>query len=624
MTKTLDIDLITVKDDIGCYIAQKWCDWDWRRQVWKTEKDEVQRYVFATDTTKTSNSSLPWSNKTTIPKLCQIRDNLFANYMATMFPKKKNIEWQSNTKDDQDEAKTSAIEAYMTWVCDKPEYYHEVAKLVLDYIDYGNTFVMPEWVDERTPATGTEVPPTGYVGPALRRINPTDIVFDPTAVNFTSSPKIIRSIISLGELKEMMARESKSEQDQEDSKALFEYLKDIRKRVAEFPGELTVKDSIYQVAGFDNFRAYLASDNVEVLTFYGDIYVKETDTYKRNQIIKIADRHKVISERPNPSIFGHAPIYHVGWRVRPDNLWAMGPLDNLVGLQYRVDHLENMKADIWDLTRFPVFKVKGLPADDWTWRPGERIHIDMDSDVELLAPDVGALQANTEIAILEQKMEEMAGSPKEAMGFRTPGEKTKYEVQRLENAASRIFQNKISQFEMHLVEPALNAMLELSRRNMDTTTIRIFDDEFKINTFKDLTPEDITGNGRIRPMAARHFAEQAQMVQDLNAFMSSAAGNDAEVLMHFSAIKLARMWEKLLDLEDYNLVQPYVRITERADAQHLQNVATEQMQMNTMTSSGMGTDYDTDAAEQAPQPMVSGAQEQGAAGQPSQPGNILA
>jgi hypothetical protein len=27
----------------------------------------------------------------------------------------------------------------------------------------------------------------------------------------------------------------------------------------------------------------------------------------------------------------------------------MGPLDNLVGLQYRIDHLENAKADALDL-----------------------------------------------------------------------------------------------------------------------------------------------------------------------------------------------------------------------------------------------------------------------------------
>ena len=51
-------------------------------------------------------------------------------------------------------------------------------------------------------------------------------------------------------------------------------------------------------------------------------------------------------------------------------------------------------------------------------------------------PDVNALQANMELANLQEQMEIMAGAPREAMGFRTPGGKTKYEVQSLENAAS--------------------------------------------------------------------------------------------------------------------------------------------------------------------------------------------
>lgn len=608
MSKTFDIDLYLEKDQLACSISNKYIDWNNRRQIWILEKEEIQRYVFATDTTKTSNVVLPWSNKTTIPKLCQIRDNLFANYMATMFPKRKNVIWEGQTANDQDNEKASAIEDYMTWVIDRPEYYNEVAKLVLDYIDYGNVFVMPEWIDGRNTPTGSNATQVGYAGPRLRRINPLDLVFDPTAPNFTDTPKIIRSILSIGEVKEMLERETKTVEEAEDSKKLYQYMKDMRQHVAEMAGEGVTKDAIYQIAGFNSYRDYLQSNMVEILTFYGDIYTQETDTFERNQIIKVVDRHKILSQRANPSFFGHAPIYHVGWRIRPDNLWAMGPLDNLVGLQYRLDHLENMKADVWDLTRFPVFKIKGLPADDWEWGPGARIHMDGDSDIELLAPDVGALQANTEIAILEQKMEEMAGSPKEAMGFRTPGEKTKYEVQRLENAASRVFQNKISQFEMHLVEPALNSLLDLAQRNMTEQTIRIFDSEFKVARFKELTPEDITGNGRIRPMAARHFAEQAQMIQDLNAFMGSAAGHDPEVLMHYSSVKLAQMFEKLLDLESYNVVQPYIRITERADAAHLQNVAVEQMAQNSSTASGMGNDYDLDQAQGpvAPGPQVPG------------------
>jgi hypothetical protein len=185
-------------------------------------------------------------------------------------------------------------------------------------------------------------------------------------------------------------------------------------------------------------------------------------------------------------------------------------------------------------------KVKGY-VQDLDWSPGEKIFIGDDGDVELLAPDPTVLQANTEIAVLEQKMEEMAGSPKEAMGFRTPGEKTKYEVQRLENAASRIFQNKTSQFERNFAEPVYNGMLELARRYMDDSVIRIFDSEFKVADFKTLTPEDITGNGRIKPMAARHFAEQSQLVQDLNAFFGRSRSGPSCLT---SAEKVARMFER--------------------------------------------------------------------------------
>jgi hypothetical protein len=508
-----------------------------------------------------------------------------------MFPKKKNVVWEGDTKEDSDVKKTKAIESYMGWAMDRPEYYSEISKVVLDYIDYGNAFVMPEWIDGRNPSNEENGLKYGYVGPLLRRINPLDIVFNPTAVSFKESPKIIRSMISKGEVKELLSRDAKTPEEQADAEVLFRYMMGMRQYITDYPGEVTTKDAIYQIAGFNSFRSYLTSDSVEILTFYGDIYNDNTGKFDRNQIIKVVDRHKIISRRENPSYFGTAPIYHVGWRIRPDNLWAQGPLDNLVGLQYRIDHLENMKADVWDLTRYPVFKIKGY-AEDFEWQPGERIYIGDDGDVEVVAPDTGALQANTEIAVLEQKMEEMAGSPKEAMGFRTPGEKTKYEVQRLENAASRIFQNKISQFERDLVEPSLNAQLELARRNLSATSIPIFDQDFKVTDFLSISPSDLVGNGRIKPMAARHFAEQAQMVQDLNNFFASAAGHDPTVLIHFSAKKLAQMWERLLDIEEYGVVQPYIRISEMAEAQMLQQVAMEQAQMTATTPSGMGGDYD--------------------------------
>jgi len=608
--KVLDLLDVITPDQLARGICEKYQTWESFRQQKVAEWQEVQKYVFATDTTKTTNSSLPWSNKTTIPKLCQIRDNLFSNYMATMFPKRRNIKWISDTEEDNEKDKKDAIENYINWVTDRNEYYDEVEKVVLDYIDYGNCFATVEWSDRRVQVEESEDSggkiQSGYVGPQLRRINPLDIVFNPTAPSFGESPKIIRSIVSLGEIKEMLERLSTDANEKEDAQKMWDYIRGIRQTVTQYVGDLSVKDEIYNISGFTSYRNYLESNYVEVLTFYGDIYDDESEEFRRNRVIKIVDRHKVISDNVHPSDFGTAPVFHVGWRIRPDNLWAMGPLDNLVGMQYRIDHLENMKADVFDLIAYPPLMVKGY-VDDFTWAPMERIYTSDEGDVKLMSPDVNALQADTQIAILEAKMEEMAGSPKEAMGFRTPGEKTKYEVQRLENAAARIFQNKTGQFERRGPENWLNAMLELARRNMTDQVIRVFDNDYKINVFQSLTQDDITGYGRLKPVAARHFAETAQLVQDLSNFRQSTAGSDPSLLMHFSTVKEAALWEELLEIEKYQIVQPYIRIHEQKDAQMLSNINQEQTAAQTAQPAGITPDDYTAGAENSPEPPAEGA-----------------
>lgn len=589
--KTLDIQALGIAPDhLGTEIARKFQQWQTMRQVKVAEWNEIRRYIFATDTTETTNSKLPWKNKTTIPKLCQIRDNLNANYVASLFPKRKWMWWEGDDIESDTKQKRDAIESYMEWAVDRSDFKNEVSKLVLDYIDYGNCFATVEWVDQTKQLPDrTQV---GYVGPIPRRISPLDIVFNPIADNFENSPKIIRSLVSLGELKKLLQSQSTPDNAAE-IETMFEYLMRYRANsnssTHQPSFDLKEKDSYLQVDGFTNYFTYLQSGYCEVLTFYGDLYDVEKDELLENHVITIVDRHKVVSKRPNDSFFGTAPIFHSGWRVRQDNLWAMGPLDNLVGMQYRIDHLENLKADVMDLTVFPPIRVKGF-VEDFSYGPMERIYMGDDGEVELLAPNVQALQVNTEISVIEQKMEEMAGSPKEAMGIRTPGEKTAYEVQRLESAAGRIFQSKISQFEEQVVEKILNAMLEQARRKMGQTTIRAFNDQFKFATFKSLTADDITGMGRIRPMAARHFAEKAEVIQNLTQFFGSAIGQDQSVNVHFSGIRVAQMIEELLNLEDYKIVEPYVRLAEQADAQRLANTHQEQVGMEAMTPAGLAQD----------------------------------
>lgn len=598
--KTLQLENLISPDMLAKEISDYWVKWNLARQETIRDWDEIRRYIFATDTTKTSNSKLPWKNKTTVPKLTQIRDNLHANYIASLFPKRKWLHWMADEKTSAYASKRMAIEDYMRWVTDHPEFKQVASQLILDYIDYGNCFGTVEWNDGNYIEESGKVT-YGYQGPALVRISPLDIVFNPISSSFQDSPKIVRSIIQRGDLHGMLERDT--DLDQESKEELAKYFDDIRARASELSSDLSEKDSYLRVDGFDSFRYYLESDYVELLTFYGDIYDPDTKTYKRNRKIIIADRHKIISDKENPGYFSSAPIFHSGWRVRQDNLWAMGPLENLVGMQYRIDHIENLKADVFDLNAFPPLKIKGY-VEDFEWGPMERIYVGDDGDVQPLAPDASILQANMEIQNLQNQMEEMAGAPKEAAGFRTPGEKTAFEVQRIENAYNRIFSSKIRQFEEFL-EYLLNAMLELGKRKMTDKTIALWDDELKIQIFKDLTKEDITGVGRIKPMAAQHFAEKSEKIQNLTNLFQTL-GADPSIKMHFSSVKIAQLIEELLDLEKDEIVQPYVQISEQQEAQRQQRSAQEDLLMEAGERSGIREDdYDNELETPSPENLQS-------------------
>jgi hypothetical protein len=586
-SRVLAVEDVIQADRMATKISEDWITKDNMRQVWKTDTEEVRRYVFATDTSHTSAGSIPWKNKTTIPKLCQIRDNLIANYLATMFPKMNNVVWEANELNSQSKKKRDSITSRARWWMEQPFFKSEMTKIVSDYVDSGNCVATVDWLDSR--AAQPAQMQSGYVGPVIRRINPFDIVVNPTAENFQVSPKIVRSVISLGELKELMQRMSE-DGNREMYDELWKYIREIRGSAKTASGEWTQLDNLYSMDGFSSFQNYLQSDTVELLTFYGDMYDSEEDVLYKNYVITVVDRHKVVSKKPNPSFFSYPPIFHAGWRMRPDNIWAMGPLNNLVGMQYRMDHVENMKADIWDWATYPMIVVTGF-VESFTMQPGEIIYASEEGKVDVIQPQVQILQANSENAYLSALMEEMAGAPKEAMGFRTPGEKTKYEVQRLENAASRIFQNKIKQFEEQILEPLLNAMLELDRRNLTgATTIKVFDDELKAATFRTLTVEDITGVGRIRPIAARHFAEQAELIQNLTALSQSQLW--PTVSPHFSGVKLSKLFESSFDIEDKEIVIPFVALAEQAEGQRLAQALQESVMQSTGTASGMGDDFD--------------------------------
>ena len=328
---TLDLTSIIVKDDIATELISLYTDWETRRANWIAEKAEIQRYVWATDTKKTSNRSLPWKNSTTLPKLCQIRDNLYANYMAALFPKRKWLIWEADNNKDQSKAKAEVIEAYISNVTDRPEFKAEISKLVLDYIDYGNVIAGAEWMDQRVFNEESNVEKIGYVGPMVKRISPLDITFNPVARSFYSTGKFTRALYTLGDFASIVEKESLSD-DRIEAEKLLAYMGDLRIAVGQFTGSFNTKNEILEVSGFGSFVDYLRSNYVEVITFYGDYYDTNAKKLHKNKVITIVDRHKVVHIKDNPSLLGGDGMYHCGWRTRQDSLWAMGPLDNLVGM----------------------------------------------------------------------------------------------------------------------------------------------------------------------------------------------------------------------------------------------------------------------------------------------------
>ena len=265
----------------------------------------------------------------------------------------------------------------------------------------------------------------------------------------------------------------------------------------------------------------------------------------------------------------------------------MGPLDNLVGMQYRIDHLENLKADVFDLIAHPVMKVQGY-VEDFDYGPNERIYVGDDGNVDFIRPDPTALNADTQIAVMENRMEEMAGAPRQAMGVRTPGEKTAFEVQSLQNASGRIFQNKINYFEHMFVEPLLNDMLSVARRTLNSKDIvKSIDDVLGVQIFETITKDDLSANGRIYPVGARHFAAKANLLQNLTQLAGSAMGQDPSINIHLSGKKMAKLIEEVLDLEKYGIYKENVRIFEQQETQQLINSAQQEVNSKQSLSNEM-------------------------------------
>lgn len=559
-------------DTMGTAVGTLWDKWARARDTWVDEKAELRAFVTATDTSTTTVTQ--WKNSTTMPKICQIRDNLHSNYLSSIFPNDNWIRWEAYDNAAASKSIRQMITAYVRHKAKQCDLRGVVSELIFDFIDFGNAFAEPEWDfgSRSLDAKGREH--SSYVGPRIRRISPLDIVFNPVAPTFEESPKIIRYIKTIGELEQLSQ-----------SSPMWKEAFDKATAMRNTSGGVYNRDDYnkalgFEIDGFGSLKEYYDGEYVEILRFLGNYYDSENKTTLVGKEIIVIDRSITVDIRDIGSPVGNGNVAHVGWRKRQDNLYAMGPLDNLVGMQYRIDHLQNLKADAMDLLVHPPLAIQG-DVEPFEWGPECVVQITGEGSVtELTKSAQGVAVADQEINMLEARMEEYAGAPKQAMGIRTPGEKTLGEVQSLENAAGRIFQEKAVNFEIFL-ERLLSGFLAEAQMHEAGTEIPLLDEELGFVDFTQITNSSLIKNGVVRPVGARHFGQANRIMQNLTQAMNGPIGE--KIAPHLSGQALAGLLEDVLELQRFDLIRANVAVHEDAEMKGAADAAQETRQVQAGT-----------------------------------------
>ena len=573
MPNTFEIKELQQPEGLAAAIADKFVTWENSRDKWYRNAKETLENLYATSTRDIYNQTREYDNSTHIPKITQIRDMLITYYLDAMFSLPDYVDWEAYDYDSIDVNTRNTLKSVAKQMVEDSGFKPTIRELVEDYVDYGNCFAT---VVNVTDTLGDAII---YQGPRAVRLDPLNIYFDPLASDFNRSPKIIRSIKTLGELI------AESEDLPEDAKMYKEALNKaienrsmVRDRLAETNAEL-IKDDICNIAGFGNWSAYYASDTVELLTFYGDIYNMEDNKLHRNTRIVVMDRSHVLLEEPIKNYGFKSNIFKAGWRDRKDNLWSMSPLDNIKGMQFMIDFLENKRADIFNYISNPMIVTKGDVEMPEYLYPGCQVGLDVDSDLQFARPDATALQADLYIDRYINLMEEMAGTPREAMGFRTPGEKTAFEVSQLNTASSRLFNEKTRKFELEMLEPLLTLMLRIYMTN-PTRTVKIRNQlEDGTVLFEEVNLDQLQANGRFVAMGSNTYTEKARMAQTVMQIYNSAIPSDPLVFNYFNPKTLAKIIAYTTGLDSWpDIVKENARTNAELEMRQTQEFAQQQLE----------------------------------------------
>lgn len=528
------------------------------RNTNRSKWEELESYLYATDTTSLKGSS-SHDHTTHIPVLAELKEELEAIMYATVLPHEDFLSWVPFTQDSAAKIVRKKIMAFIKNRHSLNGFDKVFRKLIQDLVMYGNCFVKVNYVDER-------VNGVGYIGPKPIRLSPYDIVFDPTRADFDKTPKIVRAVMTMGEFISWAKTLPSVDQD------LVERMKRRRQTVTSLSRTEINKANQYTPDGFNDIQAYYKSGVVEVLQFYGDVFDEGSFEVRPNRCAIVVDRVDLVTEydEPTPNIF------KAGWSDKPDNLWSQGPLDKVVGLNYQINHRENSKSDALDRFIFPDKVFIGDVEEVYNEETGQTYYLAPEGGgVQDISPDTTVLTADMHQDKLMAYARAAAGLPPQLLGFRTPGEKTAFEVQNLDSAALRKFIHKAAQFEMDLLEPTVRAEILIGRDNFHTVLQAISTDDEGIAIMLPVTREDLSANGKLVPVGARRFSRQNQQMSMINQLANSNLGQ--LIGQHINSYNLARVVEDLGGFSNYEFIDKFAAIVEAGEAQMQQSMQEQEL-----------------------------------------------
>lgn len=565
------------------------------RSRWELENDEVRKFVFATDTRETVGQSAKFKNTTTIPKLAQIRTNILTSYEEHLFPNSDWVQWEPASMEGLSADKANVIKSYVRTKAEDSGLQEVASHLVQDWTDTGLCAAEVYYAVEHTKdAAGNDV--AAYSGGRATRLDPNDVVYDVLATDLKRANKVVRSVYSLGGLKKLSI-ENPEVLSPEQFAEIRSRRKEVQGALVDPQGRETLVTKQLRRAGFGDTVDYMLSEKYEILTFYGDYYDEYHDELYDNHRIQVLDRAIILSKEPITSLTGKHSVLLAVWEFREGTLAPIGPLHRIVGMQYKLDKLENLRADKFDQLANPtIVEVGDVEFFGVRGQPGGRYRVEEGGDVRELVESNVVLNADTQIQFTLALMDDLAGNPKESIGQRTPGEKTMFEVQLLDAGQNKLFRNKVKRFESEVLTPILEEYLAIGRRHIDAMDLaKVYDNEMDTFAFAEVTSDDLRVSGKMRAAGATIYAEKANALQNLMGIANSALLQMTQ--QHWSRKKMARTIEELANLKQYGLVFPNIGIQEDQETQRLAEQSQAKTQEVAMTAEDLTNDPEIDQPE---------------------------